>query len=637
MISAEPQSTFQGFGIGTQQGEYHWSLNMKKTQYGITPAWAMQPITDSASISGMGYFNWLSQLKTANLASNYGVDGNGVIYQYDGNLAVWKMVYKPGGTTFGNGLITDQKNRLLYIGSRYVGMFDPTVSNYTAGTVQVASGSANIVGTGTTFTSGMVGKRFQIANDPNFYTVATFTDATHIALSTNYVGSNASGLSYTVFSGWTDQWKDLGANVSPTSQLMQAETYEGSLLILYGSQIALLAMSDDSFNTNAFNVPSGMTLVSIKAGRTGVLIAGTFQNRSVLILWDAFSIRSIAPWTWVNATVQGLAYDNGNWIVVTDKGVIFTNGYTIQTDNQSSVTVQYPDKPFNTAGVSLATPQAMAVERGYLFIGNSSGFPYSRTKNCILALNLETKLWEEITPSTGHTANVTYGAMMQDNSNYSFWISYTTSIPAKTFIDVLNNGAPARAAFITAPLGTANSNSKTAEAVKLELSINPFSYDNYPLSMNVAVKVCASKRPYWGYGVTSGISANGTQLPLDMTRNGFNQPQVGDEITIMEGVNAGLVAHVASITNSGASNAVIVLDTTFPSVTEASVHFNIAPFRLVDKQALTNLSQLRDLWFNVTSKLQGKKFLVKIVIDGINVVAPELRSTLFVYDDLGVM
>src|ERR1035438_6760446 len=111
MIAAEPQANFQGFGIGTEQGEYHWSLNMKKTQYGLTPAWAMQNVTDSAAIAGMGYFNFMTQLKTPTLASNYGVDSSGFIYQYDGNAALWKMVYKPSFTTSGNGLVTDLKNR----------------------------------------------------------------------------------------------------------------------------------------------------------------------------------------------------------------------------------------------------------------------------------------------------------------------------------------------------------------------------------------------------------------------------------------------------------------------------------------------------------------------------------------------
>ena len=153
----------------------------------------------------------------------------------------------------------------------------------------------------------------------------------------------------------------------------------------------------------------------------------------------------------------------------------------------------------------------------------------------------------------------------------------------------------------------------------------------------MAVKVCNCKRPYWGYGLTNATAAGNDQLPCDGTRSGYNQVQLGDEITIMEGANAGQVRHVTNIANSGLSSQIIQLDSALPNLTESSVHFNITPFKLLSKQTLTSLTQLRDLWFTVKNSFQGKMFLVKIVIDGINVVAPEIRSTTLIYNDLGVI
>ena len=55
------------------------------------------------------------------------------------------------------------------------------------GTVAVTNGSAAVVGTGTTFLVGMVGKVIVIASRK--VTILTFTDATHITLSTAWPGA----------------------------------------------------------------------------------------------------------------------------------------------------------------------------------------------------------------------------------------------------------------------------------------------------------------------------------------------------------------------------------------------------------------------------------------------------------------
>lgn len=78
-----------------------------------------------------------------------------------------------------------------------------TVDDYTTGTIAITSGSANIVGTGTTFTSNMVGRWLAttdsngVANG-NFYRIATFTNTTHIAVDRNIIDTTASGLTFVI-------------------------------------------------------------------------------------------------------------------------------------------------------------------------------------------------------------------------------------------------------------------------------------------------------------------------------------------------------------------------------------------------------------------------------------------------------
>lgn len=78
-----------------------------------------------------------------------------------------------------------------------------TSADYTAGTIAWTNGSPNIVGTGTTFTANMVG--FWLAPtdsngvpNGNFYRIASYTDATHIAVDRNVIDTTASGLTFVI-------------------------------------------------------------------------------------------------------------------------------------------------------------------------------------------------------------------------------------------------------------------------------------------------------------------------------------------------------------------------------------------------------------------------------------------------------
>jgi hypothetical protein len=55
-------------------------------------------------------------------------------------------------------------------------------TSYTTGTVAITAVTGAVVGTGTTFTAGMVGKPFKAAGHTTWYRVKTFTDATNIVI-----------------------------------------------------------------------------------------------------------------------------------------------------------------------------------------------------------------------------------------------------------------------------------------------------------------------------------------------------------------------------------------------------------------------------------------------------------------------
>src|SRR6185503_8530976 len=79
-------------------------------------------------------------------------------------------------------------------------------TSYTTGTVTVDVTTGAVTGSGTTFTSGMVGKPFKATGHSAWYRVKTFTDTTHIVIeddkddetSAYTGGAIGSGASYTI-------------------------------------------------------------------------------------------------------------------------------------------------------------------------------------------------------------------------------------------------------------------------------------------------------------------------------------------------------------------------------------------------------------------------------------------------------
>ena len=73
---------------------------------------------------------------------------------------------------------------------------------YVTGTVAVTRGSFTVTGTGTTFTSDMVGRQFRTGTQSPIYTIATFTDATHVDLTEIWGGATASGQTYSIYNAY---------------------------------------------------------------------------------------------------------------------------------------------------------------------------------------------------------------------------------------------------------------------------------------------------------------------------------------------------------------------------------------------------------------------------------------------------
>jgi hypothetical protein len=69
---------------------------------------------------------------------------------------------------------------------------------YSTGTAQVTEASASVIGNATTWTSAMVNRQFMTEGIAPIYTIASFTDATHITLDRPYEKATNSAVAYNI-------------------------------------------------------------------------------------------------------------------------------------------------------------------------------------------------------------------------------------------------------------------------------------------------------------------------------------------------------------------------------------------------------------------------------------------------------
>jgi len=93
-------------------------------------------------------------------------------------------------------------NRYLRLCERFMWSFKleqgqfKVPDEYSTGTVTMTDGATTIVGVGTTFTSGMVGRQFKVNN--YVYTIATFSSTTAITIDQAWENATEAGLSFSI-------------------------------------------------------------------------------------------------------------------------------------------------------------------------------------------------------------------------------------------------------------------------------------------------------------------------------------------------------------------------------------------------------------------------------------------------------
>jgi len=429
-------------------------------------------------------------------------------------------------------------------------------------------------------------------------------------------------------SSYTSNYKNFGLTVTDYRPM---ELYEDMILIGNRNRVAAFFLSDDSFTDNAFELPFGYNPRCIKAGKAGVLLGANVDNRGYLILWDGYSDRAIAPWIYLPTTISSITTDeNGTWIVVTANGVFKTNGYTVEPY------AKLPNSKANEAIFANVLPGGTVYHEGRLFISFNPPTSYTPTVKMpvgVLIHDSATDLWEFARASTNHLIKGEMGAMFLDSS-LNINVAYSTTSPtAAQYVGQLKEAVASKAILITEELGQGN-NPKYAEALIASLRFSPNRSTRYSsYNWTITVKIYDFKRPLYGWGLTNGASAALNQVKNDGSNTSQQGAQVGDEVTILNGANAGQIRHITAIANAGTNTEVWTLDSDLPNLTESGVYLQVMPFKKIG--TAKTLSAVQDYFFNIKNRPKGKRYLVKLILEtsDSNKMLPELTGLSFVYND----
>lgn len=654
-LKQESIKQFEGFGNDSKiaRGEHYRSSGFIKSQNGMTTGGALFhrmnffALTDlgtdtSLSICYGRSFAVLGQSPSNHLLAS---SRNGAFIQSSGGTGTAEYAHRSfQNHAYFNNLIVDPKGRILYHQDRYLGMFDGTgaTTNYAGGTVAVTNGSNAVVGTGTTFSAGMVGKAIRIVGDTKFYTVATRTDNTHITLNAVFGGTTNATANFVVNAQWDDTWKDFGAVVTlPNGTVPNCpmDIYEDTVIFGRGNVITTLNVLTDTITTDALpslSLPAGYSIDHIVSNSNGILIGGNVRSKGFALLWDNLSDRAIAPWIWFDDSVLSVCKEGANWIITTSRGIYRSNGYTVELIASEIL-------GSSSGTIITNTPKSTVVFDNSLHLFGTSG-SRGLKRSVLYRMNLTSKLVEAFPRYTVNQSSPSLAQMEYVSEANTLYLACNGNGNDNGVDYLTMRSAPDCSTFITTPVGQ-GANMKVAKRIKLRIRRNTSQVSGISdtLSFKVAVKIADCKHTMYGFAQTKVASADATHITINGTVSSFNSPKIGHEVEFVgdSGVdtNAGYSRNVTAKSGVGTATEVWTLDSAFPSIPAISQNITITPFQLVGRKTISVTDgEIVELIYDVKNSIKSNKFMIKVDIEANTTNAQlEMEEPIFIYEDLGVL
>lgn len=197
---------------------------------------------------------------------------------------------------------------------------------YSTGTITATFGSTTITGSGTTWTSSMVGQSILLGD--YWYDITAFTDTTHITIGSSFIGTNLSGDTY-VIATTVDGVNLRNINLSNSSiSLLKFRYVNGMVIGAFGADTAAQGIDGDD--------SSGVVLTD-NSFIDNCTIGLTYDNVPFPEI-DNFGVSNITGGTGMAFNrVSNSSIEIFSVQAITGVGVTFTNCYNLGVFNYSII------------------------------------------------------------------------------------------------------------------------------------------------------------------------------------------------------------------------------------------------------------------------------------------------------------
>ena len=418
-------------------------------------------------------------------------------------------------------------------------------------------------------------------------------------------------LAHLVGTAWTDTWKDLGAGAQFTGQEAQSgwrrqiDIWEDMHLIGNGNYLAVYTGDGTDFSATYKQLPYFYQFSCMAHNSAQLLVGANKDEKGVLLLWNGWQSG------WQNRIdfsnkINSIKPYGAGWMVQVGTKILYTNGYSYKE------IATLPDTETDWAfGVA---PNGMLILENNIILLPEADL-LNRRKGGTWIYDLSTESWNYIPYQQDSNSSGIYscfgGAIFFESWLNKIFLGYGTSANYSNpyFVGILNLTPASNSVFI---LPLINFGTKV-QIDKITLSIinNLKSYENYSdSSCKITLSLCENKDVIWKYAQPSAVSTDKSQIKINGTISGINQAEVGDEVWILEGKNAGNRRFITNIAGKDTATEVWTLDSDLPDLTEATITMNVLPFRKygMEPKTLTG-NQTEKLEFYPSDFLSEQCFL----------------------------
>lgn len=222
--------------------------------------------------------------------------------------------------------------------------FFTTVAPYETGTVTATNGSKTITGSGTTFTTAMVGRKIRVDSQQAYYRISAYVSATEVTLEAPYQGTTTSGATYSIYK---DEYK-LAADVDTYKVLRQIEdsislgSIEASAFDIYNPTPfseglpryeVLTGTKLDTYTTGTVSITVNLSALT-GSGTSWLSVEGLSRGSRIVIGEYVYTVKSV---------------DSDTAITIYEKAsaTASTSAYTVHLDNLIIMLKDIPDEAFN--------------------------------------------------------------------------------------------------------------------------------------------------------------------------------------------------------------------------------------------------------------------------------------------------